>query len=49
MIGFSRSEADIMTNNVVVTGGAGYTGSHVYKTLKSAGYVPITFDNLKTG
>lgn len=35
--------------NVLVTGGAGYIGSHACKTLKRAGYTPVTFDNLKTG
>lgn len=35
--------------NVLVTGGAGYIGSHACKALKSAGYTPVTFDNLSTG
>ncbi len=35
--------------NVLVTGGAGYIGSHACKALKAAGYVPVTFDNLVTG
>ena len=35
--------------NILVTGGAGYIGSHACKALKRAGYVPITFDNLTTG
>ena len=35
--------------NVLVTGGAGYVGSHVCKALKRAGHVPITYDNLTTG
>ncbi|MCW9043925.1 MAG: UDP-glucose 4-epimerase GalE [Pseudopelagicola sp.] len=34
---------------VLVTGGAGYIGSHACKALKAAGYVPVTFDNLCTG
>jgi len=34
---------------VLVTGGAGYIGSHACKTLKQAGYEPVTFDNLSTG
>jgi UDP-arabinose 4-epimerase len=34
---------------VLVTGGAGYIGSHVCKALARAGHVPITFDNLSTG
>jgi UDP-arabinose 4-epimerase len=35
--------------NVLVTGGAGYVGSHACKLLASAGYGPIVFDNLSTG
>ena len=31
---------------VLVTGGAGYIGSHACKALKAAGHVPVTFDNL---
>jgi len=34
---------------VLVTGGAGYIGSHACKALKAAGYIPVTFDNLVTG
>lgn len=34
---------------VLVTGGAGYIGSHACKALKAAGYTPVTFDNLCTG
>jgi UDP-glucose 4-epimerase len=34
---------------VLVTGGAGYIGSHACKALKAAGHVPVTFDNLDTG
>ena len=35
--------------NVLVTGGAGYVGSHACKALRKSGYVPITIDNLSTG
>ncbi len=35
--------------NVLVTGGAGYIGSHACKALKAAGHMPVTFDNLETG
>jgi UDP-glucose 4-epimerase len=35
--------------NVLVTGGAGYIGSHACKALRTAGYIPVTFDNLETG
>lgn len=36
-------------NKVLVTGGAGYIGSHACKALRSAGFTPVTFDNLITG
>ncbi|MGX9352517.1 UDP-glucose 4-epimerase GalE [Shimia sp. W99] len=36
-------------SHVLVTGGAGYIGSHACKALRQAGYVPVTFDNLCTG
>ncbi|HKL45144.1 MAG TPA: UDP-glucose 4-epimerase GalE [Roseovarius sp.] len=35
--------------NVLVTGGAGYIGSHACKALSRAGYTPVTYDNLSTG
>jgi UDP-glucose 4-epimerase len=35
--------------HVLVTGGAGYIGSHACKALRAAGFVPVTFDNLSTG
>ncbi len=35
--------------NILVTGGAGYIGSHACKALKAAGYTPVTYDNLCTG
>ena len=34
---------------VLVTGGAGYVGSHACKALAAAGHLPITYDNLRTG
>ncbi len=34
---------------VLVTGGAGYIGSHVVKTLGEKGYEIITYDNLSSG
>lgn len=34
---------------VLVTGGAGYIGSHVCKALFAAGHAPIVFDNFSTG
>jgi UDP-arabinose 4-epimerase len=38
-----------MTINVLVTGGAGYIGSHTAKLLGSKGIVPVVYDNLATG
>jgi UDP-glucose-4-epimerase GalE len=38
-----------MTLNVLVTGGAGYIGSHACKALAARGYVPVTYDNLSRG
>jgi len=35
--------------NVLVTGGAGYIGSHTCKALAAAGYRPISYDNLVNG
>lgn len=35
--------------HILVTGGAGYIGSHACKVLRAAGYVPVTYDNLVTG
>jgi UDP-glucose 4-epimerase len=35
--------------HVLVTGGAGYIGSHACKALRAAGYTPVTYDNLSTG
>jgi UDP-arabinose 4-epimerase len=38
-----------MSEAVLVTGGAGYIGSHACKVLARAGYRPIVFDNLSRG
>jgi UDP-arabinose 4-epimerase len=35
--------------NILVTGAAGYIGSHTSKLLKRAGHVPVAFDNLSNG
>ena len=34
---------------ILVTGGAGYIGSHAVKALKAAGFEPVIFDNFSTG
>ena len=36
-------------NKVLVTGGAGYIGSHACKALARAGFVPVTYDSLVYG
>ncbi|TDQ83368.1 UDP-arabinose 4-epimerase [Dongia mobilis] len=35
--------------HVLVTGGAGYVGSHACRALAKAGYLPVALDNLSTG
>lgn len=35
--------------HVLVTGGAGYVGSHACRILAASGYQPVTLDNLSTG
>ena len=34
---------------ILVTGGAGYIGSHCCRALDAAGYRPVIYDNLSTG
>jgi UDP-glucose-4-epimerase GalE len=38
-----------MSETVLVTGGAGYIGSHACKVLARAGYLPVVFDDLSRG
>jgi len=38
-----------MTQSILVTGGAGYVGSHACKALAAAGYRPVVYDNLSRG
>lgn len=40
---------DFHNKNVLVTGGAGYIGSHAVRALKQQGYNPIIYDNFSTG
>ncbi len=35
--------------HVLVTGGAGYIGSHACRALAAAGYTPVAYDNLSKG
>lgn len=38
-----------MNRVVLVTGGAGYIGSHICKSLVAKGFFPVTYDNLHSG
>jgi UDP-glucose-4-epimerase GalE len=38
-----------MSQTIMVTGGAGYIGSHVCKALAEAGHQPVCFDTLEKG
>ncbi|MBN2524966.1 MAG: UDP-glucose 4-epimerase GalE [Deltaproteobacteria bacterium] len=38
-----------MNNKILVTGGAGYIGSHICKALSNRGFLPVTYDNLSKG
>jgi len=38
-----------MSQTILVTGGAGYVGSHACKALAAAGYRPVVYDNLSRG
>jgi len=38
-----------MGEPILVTGGAGYIGSHTCKALAKAGFLPVVYDNLSTG
>src|SRR5579862_4555623 len=38
-----------MSQSILVTGGAGYVGSHACKALANAGYRPVVYDNLSRG
>src|SRR5262245_44402460 len=45
----SSQQARMTTRAVLVTGGAGYIGSHTCKALARAGYLPVALDNLDRG
>jgi UDP-glucose-4-epimerase GalE len=40
---------ELRDQNILVTGGAGYIGSHTCRLLALGGYLPITYDNMSTG
>jgi UDP-arabinose 4-epimerase len=39
----------VIGRSILVTGGAGYVGSHAAKALAAAGHLPVVYDNLSTG
>lgn len=49
MDGIERGQGAMADRIVLVTGGAGYIGSHICKALAQAGYTPVTYDNLVFG
>src|SRR5690606_14806861 len=46
---FDGSETLVQGRRVLVTGGAGYIGSHTAKALARAGRHPVVFDDLSHG
>jgi|1185.fasta_scaffold16737_2 UDP-arabinose 4-epimerase len=48
---FAQQQPDFirMSKSILVTGGAGYVGSHACKALAAAGYRPVVYDNLSRG
>src|SRR4051812_49616472 len=48
---FAEQQPDFirMSKSILVTGGAGYVGSHACKALAAAGYRPVVYDNLSRG
>ena len=47
MVGLNQGFA--MTSTILISGGAGYIGSHAAYALQQAGYQPVVIDNLSTG
>jgi UDP-glucose 4-epimerase len=39
----------VKKENILVTGGAGYIGSHIVRDLGEKGFDPVVYDNLSTG
>jgi UDP-arabinose 4-epimerase len=44
-----RGAEEKVMKTILVTGGAGFVGSHACKALSRAGYLPVSFDNLERG
>jgi len=44
-----NSEKAISGEHILVTGGAGYIGSHIVRDLGERGYLPVVLDNLSSG
>lgn len=42
-------DSTAQTNHVLVTGGAGYIGSHACKALARHGFIPVCYDNFSRG
>src|ERR1700743_1856452 len=56
MVSISSDESEMawgketsMQRTVIVTGGAGYIGSHICKALHRSGIQPVTIDDLSSG
>src|SRR6516164_8531978 len=50
MLSIARMNNKLISSQIIlVTGGAGYIGSHMVDYLKQAGFTPIVLDNLSTG
>ena len=43
------SKSNMQNRTILVTGGAGYIGSHVCYHLKQQGWNPVCFDNFSMG
>ena len=45
----AKAADSLSMTSILVTGGAGYIGSHTCKALRQAGLSPVTYDNLERG
>ena len=44
-----RKHLHLSSGKILITGGAGFIGSHIAEALEQRGYHPVILDNLKTG